>query len=225
VRPRPTLIIMIKEPRPGRVKTRLAQGIGTIPATWWFRHQSARLIRNLRDPRWSLVLAVAPDQAVTSAMFPVDLPRLPQGGGDLGQRMKRMLKAASAGPASSRAAPDPPPGRAHSHPSSVRRAPLLGSPVCLIGADIPGVTRSHIARAFAALGANDAVFGPATDGGYWLIGAKHPARLPHGLFQDVRWSSEHALADSIATLPGWRIAQTDTLRDVDTAADLRQTSA
>lgn len=196
MRPRPTLVIMTKEPRPGRVKTRLAQGIGTIPATWWFRHQSARLIRSLRDPRWWIVLAVAPDRAVRSPMFPADLPRLPQGGGDLGQRMARMLKAA---------------------------APY--GPVCLIGADIPGITPARIARALAALGSHDAVFGPATDGGYWLVGARHPARLPHGLFQGVRWSSEHALSDSVATLTGWRIAQADTLQDVDTAADLRRTSA
>ena len=193
---RQTLVIMIKEPRPGRVKTRLGQGIGVIPATWWFRHQSARLIRSLCDPRWQIVLAVAPDRAVTSRVWPADLPRLAQGGGDLGQRMKRMLKGVSSAPAH--------------------------GPVCLIGADIPGVTRAHIARAFAALGHSDAVFGPATDGGYWLVGAKHPARLPQTLFQNVRWSSEHALADSIATLPGWRIAQTDILNDVDTAADLRQ---
>lgn len=196
MRPRPTLIIMIKEPRPGRVKTRLAQGIGTIPATWWFRHQSARLIRSLRDPRWQIVLAVAPDQAITSRMFPADLARLPQGGGDLGQRMKRMLQSA---------------------------APF--GPVCLIGADIPGINRAHIARAFAALGSHDVAFGPATDGGYWLVGARHPARLPHGLFHGVRWSSEHALPDSVATLPGWRIVLTEPLRDVDTAADLRQTSS
>lgn len=193
---RQTLVIMIKEPRPGRVKTRLGQGIGVIPATWWFRHQSARLIRSLRDPRWQIVLAVAPDRAVTSRVWPADLPRLAQGGGDLGQRMKRMLKGVSSAPAH--------------------------GPVCLIGADIPGITRAHIARAFATLGHSDAVFGPATDGGYWLVGAKHPARLPQTLFQNVRWSSEHALADSVATLPGWRIAQTDVLNDVDTAADLRQ---
>lgn len=193
---RQTLVIMIKEPRPGRVKTRLGQGIGVIPATWWFRHQSARLIRSLRDPRWQIVLAVAPDRAVTSRVWPADLPRLAQGGGDLGQRMKRMLKGVSSAPAH--------------------------GPVCLIGADIPGITRAHIARAFAALGHSDAVFGPATDGGYWLVGAKHPARLPKTLFQNVRWSSEHALADSVATLPGWRITQTDVLNDVDTAADLRQ---
>ncbi|WP_027257123.1 TIGR04282 family arsenosugar biosynthesis glycosyltransferase [Leisingera aquimarina] len=184
-----TLIIMVKEPRPGRVKTRLGRDIGVIPATWWFRHQSVRLIRRLRDLRWQIVLAVAPDRAVVSKVWPADLPRLPQGGGDLGQRMKKILQST--------------PG-----------------PVCLIGADIPGITRAHIARAFAALGDHDAVFGPADDGGYWLAGAKHPSRLPHDLFGNVRWSSEHALADTLKTLPGHRIALTDTLCDVDTAADL-----
>lgn len=184
-----TLIIMVKEPRPGRVKTRLGQDIGVIPATWWFRHQSARLIRRLRDPRWQTVLAVAPDTAVFSKAWPADLPRLPQGDGHLGARMKRMLRAA--------------PGSA-----------------CLIGADIPGITRAHVARAFSALGRHDAVFGPAADGGYWLAGAKHPARLPRGTFENVRWSTEHALADTLRTLPGCRIALTDILQDVDTAADL-----
>jgi len=190
-----TLIVMVKEPRPGRVKTRLGRDIGVIPATWWFRHQSARLLRTLRDPRWQTLLAVAPDRAVASRVWPADLPRLPQGNGDLGARMKRMLRSVGNGP------------------------------VCLIGADIPGIRPAHIARAFAALGSHDAVFGPAADGGYWLVGAKHPARLPHGLFSDVRWSSEHALTDTLATLPGWRIALVDTLRDVDTVADLPRHSS
>lgn len=187
---KPVLVIMIKEPRAGRVKTRLARDIGTIPATWWFRHQSARLIRSLRDPRWQLVLAVAPDPAVTSRIWPADLPRIAQGQGDLGQRMARMLHGCGPGP------------------------------VCLIGADIPGISRTHIARAFAALGQHDAVFGPALDGGYWLVGAKHPARLPRSLFQNVRWSSQYTLSDTLRGLPGLRIAQIDSLRDVDTAADL-----
>ncbi|MDC0660174.1 TIGR04282 family arsenosugar biosynthesis glycosyltransferase [Leisingera sp. SS27] len=184
-----TLIIMVKEPRPGRVKTRLGRDIGVIPATWWFRHQSARLIRRLSDPRWQIVLAVAPDLAVRSKVWPADLPRWPQGPGDLGARMKRMLQSAT-------------------------------GPICLIGADIPGISRTHIARAFAALGDHDAVFGPAADGGYWLVGAKHPSRLPKDMFKGVRWSSEYALADTLNTLPGWRTALTDTLQDVDTAADL-----
>ncbi|MFW8633994.1 TIGR04282 family arsenosugar biosynthesis glycosyltransferase [Cribrihabitans pelagius] len=232
---RPRLVIMLKEPRPGRVKTRLGRDIGVIPATWWFRHQTAALIRSLRDPRWQIVLAVAPERAVASRAWPADLPRLAQGGGDLGARMKRMLQAAPqnrlSGPAAGRAAPDPrvkpqvclrQNGRALSHPPRVRRVPSrIVPPTCLIGGDIPGVTRAHVARAFKALGDHEAVFGPAEDGGYWLVAAKHPARLPDGLFENVRWSSEHALADTLATAPGLRIAFTDVLRDVDTGADLR----
>jgi rSAM/selenodomain-associated transferase 1 len=186
-----TLIVMVKEPRPGRVKTRLGRDIGMVTAAWWFRHQVQSLLREIVDPRWEIVLAVAPDIAgQQSRVWPAHLTRWPQGGGDLGDRMARMLRQAQGGPA------------------------------CVIGADIPGITSKHIARAFDALGDHDAVFGPATDGGYWLIGLKHPHRQPPGFFRHVRWSTEHALADSRATLPGYRIAEVDTLQDVDTVDDL-----
>lgn len=187
---RRSLIVMVKEPRPGRVKTRLGREIGHVAAAWWFRHQVAALLRRLRDPRWRLVLAVAPQTALTSRCWPADLPRASQGGGDLGARMARMMRAAGPGP------------------------------VCVIGADIPDISRPAIWRAFRALGHADAVFGPAEDGGYWLVGVKTGARLPATLFDGVRWSTAHALADTIASLPGARIGYTDTLRDVDEAADL-----
>lgn len=191
---RPTLIVMVKEPRPGKVKTRLGRGIGMTAAAWWFRHQTHSLLRRLVDPRWETVLAVSPDrEGLKSRVWPEHLPRKPQGQGDLGDRMARMLRAEAPGPA------------------------------CVIGADIPGITRVHIAQAFAALGKCDAVFGPAVDGGYWLVGLKHPRRQPPSIFKEVRWSTQHALADSIATLPGYTIAQVATLHDVDTADDLRMT--
>ena len=189
---RRTLVVMVKEPRPGRVKTRLGRDIGMTAAAWWFRHQSLSLIRRLRDPRWRLVLAVSPDvQGLASRVWPADLPRVPQGQGDLGDRMRRMLAQAPRGP------------------------------VCVIGADIPSIRCRHINRAFAALGGHDAVFGPAEDGGYWLVGLKRGAPPP-GLFRDVRWSSPHALADSIASIPHLRVALADRLADVDTAADLEK---
>ena len=96
-------------------------------------------------------------------------------------------------------------------------------PACVIGADIPGVQPGHIRQAFDALGGNDAVCGPAPDGGYWLVGLKHPRRQPPGFFRRVRWSTQHALADSIATLPGYSIAKVATLRDVDNGDDLPMT--
>lgn len=181
---------MLKEPRAGRVKTRLGRDIGMTAAAWWFRHQVRRLLRTIDDPRWTTVLAVAPDRAgMASRVWPAHLPRWPQGQGDLGDRMARMMAQA-------------------------------GGPVCVIGADVPGITRAHVAHAFKALGGHDAVFGPAHDGGYWLIGLRRAHPLPRGLFHGVRWSTEHALADTRATLSGLRIAQIATLQDVDTAADL-----
>jgi glycosyltransferase A (GT-A) superfamily protein (DUF2064 family) len=59
------------------------------------------------------------------------------------------------------------------------------------------LTAAHIAEAFALLGRHGIVFGPATDGGFWLVGARH--RPPH--FGKVRWSSPHALSDTLANLP------------------------
>ncbi|WP_299901076.1 TIGR04282 family arsenosugar biosynthesis glycosyltransferase [uncultured Ruegeria sp.] len=187
-----TLVIMVKEPRPGRVKTRLGREIGMVAAAWWFRHQTRSLIRRLRDPSWHIVLAVSPDQeGLKSRVWPADLPRAAQGRGDLGNRMARMLRGMPKGP------------------------------VCLIGADIPGISRPHIARAFDALGHSQMVFGPAPDGGYWLVGAQRYTGLPAGLFRNVRWSSEHALADTLASIPDCRVSLLDQLRDVDTVADLK----
>ncbi|WP_136634405.1 TIGR04282 family arsenosugar biosynthesis glycosyltransferase [Pseudooceanicola onchidii] len=187
------LVVMVKDPRAGRVKTRLGRDIGVIPATWWMRHQLRSLLRRLRDPRWEVWLAIAPDGAVTSRAFPGDLPRVAQGAGDLGDRMGRILRH--------------------------RIGPRRPGPTLIIGADIPGITPAHIWRAFRALGSHDAVVGPAPDGGYWLIGMAHRPPPP-SLFDGVRWSTAHALADTRATLPGWRIATVDTLADVDTSADL-----
>ncbi|MDA5557404.1 TIGR04282 family arsenosugar biosynthesis glycosyltransferase [Shimia sp. MMG029] len=182
---------MLKEPKPGRVKTRLGRDIGMTASAWWFRHQSAALLKRLEDPRWDLLLAVAPDRAgLISRVWPNHLPRIPQGQGDLGARMARQFYSM-------------PPG-----------------PVCIIGADIPGITPARINEAFRALGNHDAVFGPAPDGGFWLVGLKRNAPQPPSLFENVRWSTEHALADSRATLPDAKIATVATLADVDTAADL-----
>jgi rSAM/selenodomain-associated transferase 1 len=91
--------------------------------------------------------------------------------------------------------------------------------VVIVGSDIPGLGGADIAAAFQALGEADAVFGPAEDGGYWLVGLG-PRRPAHP-FARVRWSSEHALGDTLANFTGRCIALLRTLRDVDTAEDLR----
>ncbi|MEM9716027.1 MAG: TIGR04282 family arsenosugar biosynthesis glycosyltransferase [Pseudomonadota bacterium] len=191
------LFIMVKEPHPGRVKTRLGRDIGMVRAAWWFRHQTRRLIRDLSgDPRWDTIICVSPDQeGLTSRIWPSHLPRWPQGRGDLGDRMGRVFRQAS-----------------------------LHGPTLIIGADIPGIAKSDIWSAFKALGDHDAVFGPAPDGGYWLVGLRcGPTPVPASLFQDVRWSTEHALSDTITSLGKARVATIKTLRDVDTVADLKTT--
>jgi len=88
----------------------------------------------------------------------------------------------------------------------------------LVGSDIPGLSRDDLAAAFRALGRADAVFGPAEDGGYWLVGLG-PRRPAHP-FATVRWSTPHALADTLANCRGRRVALLRRLRDVDTAEDL-----
>lgn len=189
---RSKLVIMVKEPHPGRVKTRLGRDIGLTASAWWFRHQIGALLRRIEDPRWDTILAVAPDvEGLTSRIWPAHLPRVAQGRGDLGYRMSRLLRGLPAGP------------------------------VCIIGADIPDITRPHIAKAFKVLGNHEAVFGPAPDGGYWLIGMKR-ARPPHrDILTNVCWSSEHALTDSARSLGDVNIAHVATLRDVDTVDDLK----
>ena len=182
---------MLKEPRPGRVKTRLGADIGMTRSAWWFRHQSARLIRDIESPKWQLILSVSPDIAgLTSRIWPGHIPRIAQGRGGLGTRMARIFRAFPTGP------------------------------TIIIGADIPCVQRIHISNAFNALGDHDAVFGPATDGGFWLTGLKRGALAPKSLFNGVRWSTRHALSDTLATLPALTYSLIDTMQDVDTATDL-----
>jgi rSAM/selenodomain-associated transferase 1 len=189
---RPTLIVMVKEPRAGRVKTRLGKDIGLTASAWWFRHQVKRLLRRIDDPRWNVVLAVAPDRAgMLSRVWPAHFERIAQRQGDLGDRMARVMQAIPVGP------------------------------VCVIGADIPDIGPVQIARAFAALGTSDAVFGPAPDGGFWLVGLKRSNPMSPKLFQDVRWSTEHALDDTRASLGALRVALIDELQDIDTVDDLR----
>jgi hypothetical protein len=89
--------------------------------------------------------------------------------------------------------------------------------VALMGCDIPQANATDIRTAFHRLGTADAVFGPATDGGYWLI-ALGPRR-PADLFGTSRWSTEHALTDTLQQFRHHRVGFIRHLSDVDTAAD------
>ena len=187
-----SLIIMVREPRLGAVKTRLAREIGPAAATRFYRSVTANLIRRLAfDRRWRTVIAVAPDQAVRARVWPTAVARVGQGAGGLGERMERLLR--SEWPA----------------------------PAILMGSDVPAVRPDHIAEAFALLRGHDAVFGPAEDGGFWLVGQNVLPRL-RGLFTGVRWSSPHALDDALANLAGRQIGLAARLSDVDDLTGYRR---
>lgn len=187
-----TLIIMVKAPVAGRVKTRLAADIGTARATAFYRRAVATIVRRFgTDIRWRTVLAIAPDAAVGDAAWQQrvsGLQRVAQGGGGLGDRMVRAFKTVRPGP------------------------------VVMIGSDAIAIQPTDIAAAFASLKTNDAVFGPAPDGGYWLIGAAPSVDVAR-MLAGVRWSTEHTLADTAANLSNARIAMLRPLRDVDTGAE------
>lgn len=184
------LVVMVKEPRAGCVKTRLSRGVGVVAATGFYRHTTAAVLARVMRPReWTTVLAVSPDAALSSRCWPAGLPRIPQGKGDLGQRMQRVFDRL-------------PPG-----------------PVLVIGSDIPGIDAHEIRSTFSALRGHGAVLGPAPDGGYWLVGLARIPRVPRA-FRNVRWSTEHARADTAASLSGVRVALGACLDDVDEAKDL-----
>lgn len=181
---RRTLILFARAPRLGAGKSRLARDIGVAAALRFERTMLARSQRRFgRDPRWRLVLAITPDKEARR------LGVMPQGRGDLGERMRRALAACGPGLA------------------------------VLIGTDIPGLSLTHIAEAFRLLRRHDMVFGPASDGGFWLVGCRH--RPPD--FGAVRWSSPYALSDTLATLPKrLSIGFAATLDDVDDGAAYRR---
>jgi len=171
----------------GGVKRRLAADIGQGAALSFYRSNLTEIVRRLsRDERWRSVLSVSPDIKAIKGY------RWPKGISTMcqgrGDLGRRMNRAISAMP----------PG-----------------PVVLIGTDIPAIKPHHINNALRLLGDNDAVFGPSIDGGFWLVGLRRRPRTLD-IFENVRWSTEHALTDTRANLPaGSRIRLLEELADVD----------
>ena len=190
----PLLVVMTKAPVCGAVNTRLVKQIGAVPATALARTLTAGLLRSVSgDPRFRTVLSISPDAAVWApfAAWGAAFERIGQGRGHLGQRMQRIFDRCGQGP------------------------------LIIVGTDVPFIKRETIAEASRRLRRVDAVFGPAEDGGYWLVGLR---RRPKHLapFETVRWSSPYALADTLKNLRSQRVAFTATLFDIDTEADYRR---
>ena len=189
----PKLAVMVKAPVAGRVKSRLARILGAVRAAAFYRICARQVVMRLAgDPRWELTAFVTPDRASGAVIrFGLGLGAVPVHAQGQGDLGGRMQRIFD------RAAP---------------------GPVIIIGTDIPAIKPAHVAAAFAKLRGQDAVLGPTADGGYWLVGL---SRCPRVLrpFAHVRWSTPHALADTLGGLKGARVARCDELRDVDDEQD------
>ncbi|MEO5375142.1 MAG: TIGR04282 family arsenosugar biosynthesis glycosyltransferase [Alphaproteobacteria bacterium] len=189
-RRRPILVIFTRTPRLGRGKRRLALDVGPVRALHFQRTTLERLRRRVGRDRRWTCILAITPDRDARGPGRMAQGRMAQGRGDLGERMARVFSRL-------------PPG-----------------PVLLVGGDIPGLDASHVARAFRLLEAHDVVLGPAGDGGFWLVGLRRRPRGPVAPFDSVRWSTPHALADTLANLsrPANRrlsVALADRLDDVD----------
>lgn len=189
------LIVFAKAPVPGYAKTRLARALGDEGAA---RLASRMLGHTLEAAEAAALgpveLCCAPDTTHPQFVLAQQQPGISlasQGSGDLGERMARAI---ARGLDSHRA-------------------------VLLIGTDAPGLDAGVLRYAAAALMSHDAVAGPASDGGYVLIGLSRPAP---GLFAGVAWSTPDVMAQTRtrAAALGLNMFELPTLHDVDEPADL-----
>lgn len=190
------LLVFARVPALGRVKSRLAAGVGE-PAALAAYHELLAITRTaiveagMPATIW-LADAAGPEPTATETQEWAGLAACCQPPGDLGERMTAAFAAAFAAGASR---------------------------VAIIGTDCPGLRASHLRQAFALLEEHDVVLGPATDGGYYLLGMRQPQ--PE-LFRNKTWSTASVLADTLADAQrlGHSVALLPELRDVDTADDL-----
>lgn len=196
------LIIFTRYPEPGTTKTRLIPVLGPEGSAALQRRLTARIAATARRLMRQRNLAVeiryeGGSAALLRQWLGEEFDYRPQDEGHLGQRMARCLTEAFAGGA--------------------KRA-------LLIGADIPGITTAHLKRAFEILQERDLVFGPAQDGGYYLVGARaaHFAKEPSYLGPGIAWSSPQVLARTLEEVraSGLSFSLLDTLADIDRPEDL-----
>lgn len=192
-----TLIVFVKAPKAGAVKTRLAVDLGPDVSAAVYRALAEAEIAATR-PRggeYERLFFFAPAEAreEIAAWLPGET-LVEQDGGDLGARMVAAFAAAFA--------------------RGVEQAAIVGT-------DVPWLTRETVVEAFDALATADVAVGPCQDGGYYLLALSQPR--PE-LFAGVAWSTTAVFETTRdrARALGLRCAVLATLPDVDTLADIRR---
>jgi rSAM/selenodomain-associated transferase 1 len=190
------LLVFVRAPELGRVKTRLAAELGAPLALAVHRYLGSRIadeVRRLQHHRVIVYYTGSDGAASVGAWLGDEFPLRPQVDGNLGERMSAAIGATLA--------------------DGVSR-------VVIVGTDCPSLDSAAIETAFRALDSADVVLGPAADGGYYLIGM---CRLYPSLFENVPWSSPETLRVTLegARELGLSVAMLEERRDVDTADDWR----
>jgi rSAM/selenodomain-associated transferase 2/rSAM/selenodomain-associated transferase 1 len=196
------LILFTRYPEPGTTKTRLIPVLGPEGAAEFQRRLTERAVRAAAEVRACRGLPIeirheGGSAALMRQWLGGEFSFRPQGSGEIGARMEQSLGAAFA--------------------EGVQRAVIIGS-------DIPGLTSAMIVMAFDALEHYDLVFGPAVDGGYYLIGATagcFQRRAPY-LGQGIGWGTSNVLARTLGRVceAGLSHSLLGTLPDVDRPEDL-----
>lgn len=192
------LIVVAKQPVAGQVKTRIAATLGGEQASALYRcalEDTLELVGNHSEVE--PVISYAPPNDEARAFFAALAPAftlIPQHGTTFGERLLSAFEQM---------------GSRAMHQ------------MVLIGTDNPSLPRSYVDQAFAALDdpAVDAVLGPVSDGGYYLIGMRKPHPI---LFERIQWSTEFVAAETHvrAAEAGLRLVDIAPWYDLDTAADL-----
>lgn len=190
------LAIFVKTPGHSPLKTRLAAGIGRESAERFHRLAAEAVAAVARAaqaqlPGLATAWAVAEDSALDDALWS-GLPRMAQGGGDLGARMRHL----------------------------VERLCSAHGGALLLGADAPQLRVDDLVASVRALDDHDHdhVLGPSADGGFWLFGTRRP--VPAMAWTATPWSQVDTAERFVAALGTPRIARLRTLRDADAADDL-----
>ena len=190
----PGIVIMVKAPRPGTVKTRLAGSLTPDEAASLAACGVRDVVRAAQFVTPFVLISYAPldGQSELQELLPGGLLWTPQQGADLGARM-------------------------HSAVSAAARQGL--QPVVILGTDSPTFPWKAVVQAFVLLQTHDVVLGPAEDGGYWCVGLREPQAL---LFEDIRWSTETVFAQTLAKAQrlGLTVATVAPWYDTDTPGDL-----